>query len=274
MANPQKENGYTAVANEILEALIFYRIPGEQMQCLLFILRKTYGFNKKWDAIAGSQFIAATGINKQKIYRALKGLIDKNIVIKKDTDSVIKYCFNKNYKTWKSVSKKIPVSKRITGVIKKDYKSVSKKTDTKDNTKDNTKDKNIYSRVIDYLNKKTGKNFKSNTKNTRSFISARLSEGFKELDFYVVINNKLSWLSDPKMREFLRPQTLFGTKFDSYLQDMPTKVKQQLKPTTYAQAQDAERRQRAKWLLEEMKDDKQKDDNQRINEDVPQLSEH
>ena len=83
MANPQKENGFMPIANEIVEALVAYRITGEQMQCLLFILRKTYGFNKKWDAIPYSQFVAATGLKRQHVYRALKGLIDKKLVTKK-----------------------------------------------------------------------------------------------------------------------------------------------------------------------------------------------
>ena len=110
MASPQKEDGYTAIANEIMEALVNYRIPGEQMQCLLFILRKTYGFNKKWDAIANSQLVRATGLKKQHVYRAIKGLIDKNIVTKKGYNPAISYCFNKNYKTWKVSPKKVTVT--------------------------------------------------------------------------------------------------------------------------------------------------------------------
>ncbi|TES88933.1 MAG: hypothetical protein E3J94_07160 [Desulfobacteraceae bacterium] len=81
---------------------------------------------------------------------------------------------------------------------------------------------NIYTRVVQYLNQKTGKKFSDKTKTTRSFINARVNDGFSEQDFLTVIDNKCSkWLSDPKMIEFLRPQTLFGTKFESYLQDIP-----------------------------------------------------
>ena len=81
---------------------------------------------------------------------------------------------------------------------------------------------NIYTRVVQYLNQKTGKNFSDKTKTTISFIKARENDGFSEQDFFTVIDNKCSkWLSDPKMIEFLRPQTLFGTKFESYLQDIP-----------------------------------------------------
>jgi len=139
VANPQLENGYIKIATEIMEALTKYRIPGEQMQCLLFIIRKTYGWNKKEDSIALIQFVDATGINMPNVCRALKGLIDKNIIIKKDNRAITKYLFNKRYKTWK------PLSKKIT-VIKKDNLGLSKKIDTIDTI---TKDiKKIYKRKI------------------------------------------------------------------------------------------------------------------------------
>ncbi len=133
MANPQKENGYTIIANEIIEALVKYRIPGEQMQCLLFILRKTYGYNKIWDTISNSQFVENTGIKKPNVCRAIKGLVDKKLVIKKDNKRIPSYRFNKNYDIWK------PLSKKIT-VIKSDILVLLKKIPTKDIT---TKD--IYS---------------------------------------------------------------------------------------------------------------------------------
>lgn len=128
MVNPQVENGFTRIADEIMDALIAYRLPGEQMQCLLFLLRKTYGFNKIWDSISNSQFVKATGIKKPNVCRAINGLVGKNIVIKKDNNYISTYCFNKNYKTWKSLSKKI--TRKI--VIKKDNQVLSKKIPTID----------------------------------------------------------------------------------------------------------------------------------------------
>lgn len=84
----------------------------------------------------------------------------------------------------------------------------------------NTKDKYKESieHIIDYLNKSTGKRFKANSKSTNSHIIARLKEGFTEEDFKTVIDNKCAeWKDDPKMDQFLRPQTLFSGKFESYL---------------------------------------------------------
>lgn len=85
-------------------------------------------------------------------------------------------------------------------------------------SKANTENEYEYEYVIEYLNKKTGKNFKNSTKKTQQVISARLKEGFTESDFYKVIDIKTkAWLNDEKMNEYLRPETLFGTKFESYL---------------------------------------------------------
>lgn len=78
---------------------------------------------------------------------------------------------------------------------------------------------NIYSRVIDHLNVKASKSFKYTTKKTKSCIDARIREGFKEEDFLKVIDIKTKeWKDNPDMSKYLRPETLFGTKFESYLQ--------------------------------------------------------
>ena len=77
---------------------------------------------------------------------------------------------------------------------------------------------NIYKNIIDYLNLVSGKNYKSSTKKTQSHIKARLEEGFVEDDFKRVINTKVKeWENDPKFKNYIRPETLFGTKFESYL---------------------------------------------------------
>lgn len=83
------------------------------------------------------------------------------------------------------------------------------------NTKENNK--YIYSRVIEYLNSKIGTSYKSTTKSTQSHIKARLEEGFSEDDFIKVIDKKVKEWKGTKWEKFLRPETLFSTKFESYL---------------------------------------------------------
>ncbi|NJI82170.1 hypothetical protein GSQ54_17235 [Clostridioides difficile] len=89
-----------------------------------------------------------------------------------------------------------------------------------------TEGKEIHKRIIDYLNEKANKSFKSTTKKTRDLINARLKEGFVEEDFYKVIDNKVhTWLEDAKMNVYLRPETIFGNKFESYLNEVPRMAK-------------------------------------------------
>lgn len=76
---------------------------------------------------------------------------------------------------------------------------------------------NIYKEVIDYLNEKAGKNFKLVDSN-KKHINARIKEGFTLDDFKKVIDNKVTeWKADDKMNQYLRPETLFSSKFQSYL---------------------------------------------------------
>ena len=74
--------------------------------------------------------------------------------------------------------------------------------------------------VVLYLNKKSNTNFRTGIKKTNSLIEARKKEGFTLDDFKTVIDKKSSqWLNDKKMSAYLRPETLFGTKFESYLNE-------------------------------------------------------
>ncbi|HHD2761483.1 TPA: conserved phage C-terminal domain-containing protein [Clostridium perfringens] len=75
----------------------------------------------------------------------------------------------------------------------------------------------IYSRIIEYLNSKTGKAYKSTTKKTQSLIKSRLDEGFNEEEFFKVIDNKVAEWKGTEYEKYLRPETLFGNKFEGYL---------------------------------------------------------
>lgn len=75
----------------------------------------------------------------------------------------------------------------------------------------------IYSRVIDYLNSKTGKSYKATTRKTQALIKSRIDEGFNEEEFFKVIDNKVSEWKGTDYEKYLRPETLFGNKFEGYL---------------------------------------------------------
>ena len=76
----------------------------------------------------------------------------------------------------------------------------------------------LVSYVVELLNSSTSKNYSTNSKKTKELIKARYNEGYDKEDFKKVIDNKVSdWLNDKEMNKYLRPETLFGTKFESYL---------------------------------------------------------
>lgn len=74
-----------------------------------------------------------------------------------------------------------------------------------------------YKEIIEYLNSRVGTNYKHTTNKTRDLIKARFNEGFTLEDFKEVIDKKsMEWINTD-MKKYLRPETLFGTKFESYL---------------------------------------------------------
>ena len=85
--------------------------------------------------------------------------------------------------------------------------------------------KSIHKDVIDYLNGKIGARYKASSAINKRLIDARVKEGYTLDDFKRVIDNKVfSWSQDQKMSKYLRPQTLFGTKFESYLNERAPSV--------------------------------------------------
>lgn len=113
----------------------------------------------------------------------------------------------------------------------KENSEFTKKTSDSKKSKTTSKTEYIpYDRVIKYLNAKAGTNYRATNKATQRLIKARFNEGMTTKDFKKVIDNKCNdWLKDPKMCGYLRPATLFGSKFESYLNQ---KTKPKTKPKT------------------------------------------
>lgn len=71
--------------------------------------------------------------------------------------------------------------------------------------------------IIDYLNMKSNSSYKYSTEKTKSLIKARMNDGFTLEDFKKVIDNKCDEWIGTDFEKFLRPETLFSNKFESYL---------------------------------------------------------
>ena len=103
---------------------------------------------------------------------------------------------------------------------------------------DNSNIKNIYTveigKILSYLNKKAGTNYASNEKNTIELINARMKEGYTVADFEKVIDNKCAdWLGT-EWAKYLRPSTLFGEKFESYLKAPAPAAKKNKRGSMYS----------------------------------------
>ena len=108
MENPQKENGYTAIANEIVEALVRLDLTGCQFRVLLFIVRKTYGFNKKTDWIAYSKFQNSLGVGPSTIMRSLEALLARRVVLADKQVGKTVYGLNKHFSEWVLAHAQVP----------------------------------------------------------------------------------------------------------------------------------------------------------------------
>jgi len=110
------------------------------------------------------------------------------------------------------------------GNMKEIRKKRQGRTISKEEDKKKEEIKHICVSIIDYLNKKTGKNFRK-VDSTITLIAARLREGHSEQDFYNAIDNQVAaWKGDNKMEQFIRPATLFQKqKFDGYVNNIAPK---------------------------------------------------
>lgn len=79
-------------------------------------------------------------------------------------------------------------------------------------------------KVLDRLNELAGTNFRYSSKSTQAKIQARLNEGYTLDDFIVVVEKKVCDWKNTDMAKYLRPETLFGNKFEGYLNERPKPI--------------------------------------------------
>lgn len=117
MASPQVENGYTRVANEILEQLIKLTLNGTQLRIVLLLWRETYGFSRKECKFSDSYIAARLGIKRQNAHTEFKILESAGIIIttvKPTFSSSRTVSFGKDYDAWTMKSKALQECNNIT----------------------------------------------------------------------------------------------------------------------------------------------------------------
>jgi phage replication O-like protein O len=105
-ADIQIDNGdYARVHNAILEALASARLSGAEFRCVLFLLRKTYGWNKKDDRLSLSQWADGTKTKRQNVHTILRELERKKIICRQDDGAQVPlYGFNKYVEQWQEIA--------------------------------------------------------------------------------------------------------------------------------------------------------------------------
>lgn len=115
MANPKTDDGYTQIANEILEVLASTRISGTGWMIMMHIIRQTYGYKKKEDWISLGQFSEATGLKRPHLCRALRALKQQNMITKNGTKQRPSYGIQKDTDEWQPLPKGVRAHYPVNG---------------------------------------------------------------------------------------------------------------------------------------------------------------
>lgn len=217
----------------------------------LVIYACIYGFSQMENQVfsGGLQYLANwTNSTKQGVVKNLKSLVDKGYIQKED-----KYINGVKFCSYYATKFNTPLNKvdggmqqSLTGGMQQSLTnniSLNNKDIIKNNINnvelekpytENPNTVNVDSIVSDeskvkfivgYLNEKANTKFRYVSKDTKKHIHARLSEGFTIDDFKTVIDKKCADWRGTEWEQYLRPTTLFGTKFEAYLNAPITKRK-------------------------------------------------
>ena len=189
---------------------------------ILILLYRYSNFNTNIAGYTVGQLVASSdkvlGLTTQKVRTILKNLEKKGYIEfltsgSKGKESTLKITIKQQLFNNNVTNKSEQLQQVEGGKQQQSNNNVTTLSKKKENNN------NIYSLVIDYLNKKASTNYRASTKNTQSFINARVKEGYAVEDFKKVIDSKSrEWLGTD-FEKYLRPSTLFGTKFENYLNE-------------------------------------------------------
>ncbi|PIC81058.1 hypothetical protein CSV75_04575 [Sporosarcina sp. P18a] len=104
LSSPQTENGFTRIANEILESVQRYKFTLNEMKIVMCVWRYTYGFQRKSHQLSLTFLMNHTGLGRTRINDSLKKLVESNVIVKIEqggANATNSYMFNKNYNSWK-----------------------------------------------------------------------------------------------------------------------------------------------------------------------------
>lgn len=158
MKDLQIENGsYTRIVNPLIENLIKVPFKGCELAVILFIIRKTYGYNKTQDELSISQIMSGVNRSRQTVVTALKNLQLVNMarLVKRGNtkgDCNI-WAINKYYTTWNLVNMARLVKRNDKPSLTERLNLVKTARHTKEITKETKDIGESIQEVVDHWNK-------------------------------------------------------------------------------------------------------------------------
>ena len=197
----------------------------------LLVYAIIYGFSQtEGNYFNGSlQYLADwTNSTKQWVLKNIKELVDCGYIIKYESSPTNIYCVNREVIDGVNKVKEVNKVEEVLNKVESDVKQSlpNNKINNKNNKYIREKElTNNIEEIISYFNKVCDTKFRSSSKATRQLIRKHLNEGFSVDDFKTVVDSKFKeWGLNPKpfsngmmSNEYLRPTTLFGDKFETYL---------------------------------------------------------
>lgn len=203
--NPQLEDGHTRIANELFDAIINFDFSKRHYKVVLFVLRKTYGWNKKADVMSLSQIMDGTGLDKANCSRTVSELGEMKVLLKQQQQAGQLIELNKKYKSWVGLPNQQPVAKTATKGLPKRQFAVAEIATTKDTTKRQLKTSipnsfGISERVRSWAEKHGHHSLELHLEN---FISACRAKGYRYIDWDEAFMTAIrkNWAAIPARKE-------------------------------------------------------------------------
>lgn len=217
MANPQLENGYTSIANEILDNLYKLPLNGTELKVVSCIFRYTFGFSRKSHKLSAS-FIARWGnCDLRAVKRALKKLQENRIIICINSEQrgvTAELMFNKDYEQWRTGGENVTggqnvtSGQNVTGVVVKMSPEPVVKMSPKKRKKEN---KNIKEKYYDDFFEKVWKAYPK--KMGKSSVSKQAKKELYEAGETVVLEAIKSYMADIEKNGTEAQYILYGSTF-------------------------------------------------------------
>ncbi len=100
MTTPQIANGFTMIANELLEAILGAGFSHREQSVILAVIRKTYGYAKKEDDMSAAQIGAVCGVARQHVTSTLNALAARNVITKRAGRFGMIIGIQKDFRKW------------------------------------------------------------------------------------------------------------------------------------------------------------------------------